>query len=489
MAFITFVSPYKPIVCGIADYTSFLTDQSPPGQWDVISFDLNSYGVPTDSDPPASMQDVWYGIPSRDHFSAEAVLRGLRRRDGQVLWFQHEFGIWRDDYRFVDMLRGLSMPKVLTMHTLHFQSQETRYGLRSREYSFLRIVLPHIDAVTAFTDGAFTAVTGAFPEHAHKVHLLRHGTHLYPEVAGLSRAEAREKMRRYLMWECGLDQETRDDVRRRRIFEDPQVVLIGGAGFVTANKGIELIYYVRDAVQRMLPDKKLAAVYVGFLREVDSTDDMRRAAELKGRCQRSEDLFLQTYLPATMLPVFLRALDVHFYWPADCTQSGIIAHAVGAGATIAARDLEGVGETVMLAGGMAFRDLREAVDGVAQLVLSPGRRDEVSRQAIEYAERDSWRNQVAEHYALAEEIGRTEMGTIPSAIGEAARLTGKGEPFLGRIDQPREGRIGLPAVPETLTGSCIGAQQAGGRKPPANPCTMKPKPGGSRFPGRKGYTL
>jgi len=288
-------------------------------------------------------------------------------------------------------------------------------------------MLPHADAITVFTDGAYQAVARSFPEHAHRVHVLRHGAHVNPEVASLSRAEARERLHRYLVSESGLDRDTRDDLRQRRLFLDPETVLIGGAGFVTANKGIEFIYCLRDAVQQMLPGKKLAAVYVGFLREVDNGDDMQCAAELKAGCRGSRDVFVQTYLPTDVLPVLLRALDVNFYWPADCTQSGIIAHALGAGATIAARDLEGVGETVKLAGGMAFKDLREAIDGVAQLVLDPSLRHDLSHRAREYAERYSWRNQAWQHYELAERIGGENTGTIPSAVSGSAALAWRGE--------------------------------------------------------------
>ena len=47
MASIYFVGTFRPIVCGIADYTWFLGRDSPDGQWGVLSFD------PASSWPPA----------------------------------------------------------------------------------------------------------------------------------------------------------------------------------------------------------------------------------------------------------------------------------------------------------------------------------------------------------------------------------------------------------------------------------------------------
>ena len=46
MVSVCFVGTYKPIMCGIADYTSFITRESPVGRWGMLSFDLENYGAP-----------------------------------------------------------------------------------------------------------------------------------------------------------------------------------------------------------------------------------------------------------------------------------------------------------------------------------------------------------------------------------------------------------------------------------------------------------
>jgi len=407
MAFITFITPYRPIICGIADYASFITRESPPGRWDVLSFDLENYGVPLSNDQAPLTNPVWYGIPGRDDFSASSILEGLRPNEDQVLWFQHEFGIWRDNARFVNMLKGLNNTKVVTLHTLHFQSSKTPYGLRRQEHSFLHLLLPHTDAITVFSNGVYKAVTRAFPEYGGKVHVLRHGTHLYPKVASMSRAEAKARIHEYLLSDPGLGQASKDSLRQQRVLLDPETVVIGGAGFITANKGIEILYHVHNALQQMLPRRKIAAVYVGFLRQVDNSTDSKCAAQLRTRYNGAGQFFLETYLPGDMLPVLLRALDVYFYWPRDCTQSGIVAHALGAGATIACRDMEGVGETVRMAGGLTSADLVQLIAGIKELILDSRLRNEMSVGAVGYAEGFSWRNQALKHFELAEQLRRS----------------------------------------------------------------------------------
>jgi len=78
MVSIYFVGTYKPILRGIAEYTSFLTRESPLGRWGVLSFNLNRYGAPLTSNEDKETEQVWYGIPERNDFSATVLLKGLR---------------------------------------------------------------------------------------------------------------------------------------------------------------------------------------------------------------------------------------------------------------------------------------------------------------------------------------------------------------------------------------------------------------------------
>ena len=416
MAYITFITPYKPIICGIADYTEFVTRECLPGSWSVLSFNLDQYGAPLSNNKVSLTDPVRYCIPSRYDFSADSILKGIRHSEDEVLWFQHEFGIWPDDVRFINMLRDLDGIKVVSPHSLHFQSDETIYGLRRREHSFLQILLPHINAVTVFSEGVYQAVTRAFPEHCEKVHILRHGIHLYPEIARISRLEAKKRIHEFLIGESGLDQASKGKLRQEDVFLDPEATLIGGTGFVTHSKGIHPLFNARDVLHEMLPGRRILAVYVGFLRQTDNKADSRWSVKLMARCNGAGHFFLETYLPGDLLPVMLRALDIHFYWPSDCTQSGIIAHALGTGATIACRDMEGVGETVQMAGGLTSPDFGHLMDGVRSLVLDRGLRDEMSERAVRYAEEFSWRNQASEHFVLAEQLRRSRFQCLAPTV-------------------------------------------------------------------------
>ncbi|MFC2058558.1 hypothetical protein ACFLTS_02805 [Chloroflexota bacterium] len=406
MAFITFVTPYKPIICGIADYTHFIVKASPPDSCDVITFNLDNYGVPLHKDPVPLTVPVWYGIPSRDDFSASSILEGLIPHKDHVLWFQHEFGIWPDNTKFIEMIRNLSQVKVVTLHTLHFQSSQTPYGMRKSEWSFLGQLLPNTDAITVFSNGVYKAVTSAFPEYAYKVHILRHGTHLYSETAHMSRSQAKVSIHEYFMGDSELNQASKCKLKQTPFFLDQNTIVIGAAGFITASKGTTFLYQARNRLQQMLPQNEIAAVHVGMLREADNDNsiDGKYAADLRISGNVDGQFFFETYLPEDKLPIYLRALDIHFYWPRDCTQSGILAHALGVGAVIACRDMEGVGETVRLAGGLACKELDQLIIGLRELILDRKDREKISARSLRYANSLSWKNQVLQHFELADRL-------------------------------------------------------------------------------------
>jgi hypothetical protein len=417
MTSIHFVGPYSPVMCGIADYTTYLTRIGPSGQWAVVSFDLERYGWPMAAGRVAPSDRVWFGIPGRDSYSAGDIRDGLRRmgvhNDGSVLWFQHEFGIWPHNFQFVAMLKALDMPKIVTLHTLHFQSPETECGLRSEQHRFLRLLLPHVDAITVFTHGVRQAVASAFPEYEDKVHVIKHGVHSYPEVSSLTREEARERLDDYLLFDSGLDRNTKELLHRQRILTDPNTVVVGQTGFFSPSKGSGVLFAVRDGLQESIPQKRIAAVRIG--RSIDGPQRAhaeRLRASQAGKCGFVVDI----WLPQDMLPLAQRAFDTNVYWPDECTQSGVLAHALGAGATIAGRDLEGVGETLRESGQPVDVSLARLLAKIRSVVTNPELREMIKLKTLEYATELSWENQARQHHQVAETVW------AQAAAGEEQRL-------------------------------------------------------------------
>jgi hypothetical protein len=371
----------------------------------VLSFRLDNGELPVVIDDYVATENVWYGIPGPQKFSATVIEDGLRelgsRSDEVVLWFQHEFGIWSNNRAFIKMLRELDLPKVVTFHTLRFQSSETPTGLVKYEYDLLQALLPHVDAITVFSRGVHGAVTSAFPMYRHKVRIIRHGVHSYPTISNLTRQEAKNALNAFLLYESGLNQETKEVLLRQRIFLDPQTIVIGQTGFLHPAKGSDHLYPARDKLQELIPDRRIVAVRIGIPRleaDVDHASEMRLI-------QNGRDKFLlETWLPDRLLPLAQRAFDINYYWPYECTQSGVLSHALGAGAVIAGRDLEGVGEALKDAGAMTDSDPERLLLKMRDHVLNPWLQFQVEQRALAYASKYSWDNQARLHYQLAQEV-------------------------------------------------------------------------------------
>jgi len=341
--------------------------------------------------------------------------------DDAILWFQHETAIWADPEMFTSMLQQLNLPKIVTFHTLHFQSNETESGLRKYQYDLLKNLLPHVDAITVFTYGVYRSVVTAFPEYYAKIFVTKHGVHSYPEINKLSHKEARGKLYDFLFYESALDQNDKQALYRQRIFSDPNALLLGQTGFLCPLKHSESLYSVRDNLQQLIPDKRIVAVRIGTARE-----DSQRiyAQQLRSNIKDSNTFLLETWLPSEMLPLAQRAFDINFYWPDECTQSGVIAHALGAGAIVAGRDLEGVGETLKEAGQIADTDINNLTIKIKHLLLDPELQLRTEQKALKYADEFSWESQARRHYELAEPILRTiplwEKSRLPSGINALA---------------------------------------------------------------------
>ena len=60
---ICFVGTYSPIMCGIADYTEFITNHIPEREWGVVSFNLEGFSGNLLERNGRNRERIYYGIP------------------------------------------------------------------------------------------------------------------------------------------------------------------------------------------------------------------------------------------------------------------------------------------------------------------------------------------------------------------------------------------------------------------------------------------
>ena len=396
---INFVSTFPPIVCGVGSYTEYLTRHLE--EWHVTSFETD---LPRNGVIACGSQKVSFELSLG---SGNISFFADRR---QLVWLQHAFGIWgKDADHFTDLVGRLKQKgakTAATFHTIHFESAETESGLTMRERRLMSGVLPLLDVATVFGDGAWRVLSAAFPQFAAKIVVLRHGAHIY---AAADRTEARGKLLRYLAERAQSTTSIADDLL------SPATIILGTFGFITPDKDPLALYEIAERVRRKLPGQRIVALCAGTIanradRTKSETADLLRQLRLAHDGRNS--LFFEAYLPEDLLPYAFRALDLSVFWCRNATQSGRIAHALGSRTCIVGRRIEGIGETLDLAGLLSVLSTEDLADQIVELIRDPESRQRAERLGAEYAERYSFEKQAEKHALLDDALQNG--GDLPS---------------------------------------------------------------------------
>jgi hypothetical protein len=329
---------------------------------------------------------------------------------GKVIWFEHAFGVWGQDpkpfLKLITQAKEMGKYVVSSFHTVHFQSKETPEGIQLREKKLLKEVLPYLDLVTVFTEGAYQAFQNAFPEWWDKVRILKHGVHLYSQI---NQSEVRQKLFYYLVHQSSISPSQKEELKANLdTFLNKNTILIGNAGFITRDKGIPKLYQLRELLAQKL-QSQVIAIYIGRIqsrqdRKIEET--LPVIEELKKLHDGKQNFFIETYLPEEIYPLVFQSLDFVVFWPRNATQSGRIAHAQGGRTLIVGRDIEGIGETLRKAHLPVAKELGELAEIIKELVLKPKLRQEHLEQSWKYALQFSYKVQAQKHLLLAKALGK-----------------------------------------------------------------------------------
>ena len=404
-SYIVFASTYPPVVCGIGKYTERLVQDMPGDRVAVVAFDPDCYGAPVEAGyVPEARVRVTYRLarPTVDpRHLVEAVRDTGADLDRTVLWFQYAGGIWP---RFPDLLAsmdGFPLCKIASLHTVHFQSPETPWGLPRSEYQALQEILPRLDCSTVFTIGAQRAMQRAFPRHAARVVLLRHAMEASPAI---TRDQARRSLIRYLERVRSAVRPTGSAQTLLDALADPASAVIGAFGFIQWDKGFRMAYTLRDALGERLRGRRILGLVMGSLREPEVRRNQNLLAQLETAADGRNRFLVSAMPPDPVFRAAFKAVDINVFWPDSPTQSGRLAHALGMGAVIVGRDIEGVGEELREVGAPVCRDFDELVEKAVRLLNDEARADAASMRARRYAAQYSWVNQASRHPEIADAL-------------------------------------------------------------------------------------
>lgn len=379
---ITFISTYSPIMCGIASYLKNIIEQLPEDTWQIISFKLrrskNFKILPEGEKEP----NVHY-ILSRTE-PKKTIRKVNRLVNGSVIWIQHSFGIWGKDNssEFIKFISEIKGKKIITFHTIHFQSNETPYGLEEIEYKLLENIFPLVDTITVFSDGVYLAVCGAFPDFKDKVVVLRHHCKFYPSV---SARDAKERLIEGLLSSKRITHKLKRQLENLgKIISKKNVKLIGDVGFITPDKGSEIIYLVQEELEKKI-NQKIISMYIGTVRDPTDSEQVNYSKKLKSFHDGKKNFFINLYIPERTLTLYLKAFDVIILWPNACTQSGRLSLLQRVGVCGIGKDMEGVGETMKLSALPTVKTYSSLINVLARVLTRPDSRNLMIGMARTYA--------------------------------------------------------------------------------------------------------
>ena len=185
-----FLSTYPPTRCGLATFTdSLATALVGPGDHDasiVRVLDELQLRAPG---PENRRARVIAHLIANDPVSMVAGMRALDGAD--VVIVQHEYGIYggRDGDEVVEMLRRLTVPSVVVLHTVLVSPSD-------HQREILNDVCELAGAVVVMTDGALDILTAGYSVDLAKVHVIPHGVTEWAAAAAHHAGETK----RILTW-------------------------------------------------------------------------------------------------------------------------------------------------------------------------------------------------------------------------------------------------------------------------------------------------
>ena len=413
MTKIIFMSAFPPMIHGIGSYTKYLMDALYEKGCDcgIISFDPYACEFPIVKEEKVECEyPVLYTIPSCNDNKFNLIFDSLtnlhKNGDNYVFWIQQGDSVWRNRPKFVKMLKFFKKKKVkniiVTHHTLNFQSPETRYGLKKWQYELLKNELPYIDVNTVFTKGVYMAITKAFPEYRDKIVLIRHGVPSYPRI---SQKKAKKEILSWLESKNELKKDWQKSIEdlNSKIFERIDLTF-GDVGFIDKRKLSTNIYSTIKLFQKKFPKKNFIGLYIGTLSFLSKQKISYLQRLKKLHNPKNNFYFFETYVPERIFAKSLRILDMVYMWQEDCRQSGKLAHAIGIGATVIGRKLEGVGETLKMCGYPALNTYKDFLNEIERVIANSESKDLMKKRASKYARTYNWENQALKHIELAESL-------------------------------------------------------------------------------------
>jgi 1,2-diacylglycerol 3-alpha-glucosyltransferase len=379
-----FVSSHFPQPCGIASYTHYLGEA-------LCLLDPSFQGTIIAEEPAQPSQNgplCLTGTFQYDDNYPEHVFEQIKAATPDIVHFQHEYGLFGYDRRFLNLLSRLhdeGIPTIVTLHTVHTKLSFNVGCMRP----YLRHLLKDVDIEAHQREiGELANLVIVHQENSMRQVLLRQGI-------------SPEKVVVIPHGTLILDSADTRAAKRTLSFEAEEPLVLA-FGYLERSKNLLLLI---EAFRRLKTKVPRAKLWLGGYVRYDSIESL----QYRDRCQNlieesgfeDDIVFARTMIPEAQMPTVLAAADVaSFVYNEDThCSSGAVHLAMGLGKPIVASRIPKFGELSEVSDEILVNpnSVRELHRLLRRILVDESFKQYIQQRVRLYAQRTSW-SYVAERH-------------------------------------------------------------------------------------------
>src|SRR5690554_365887 len=366
---VAFIGNYLPRQCGIATFTTDLTDSFTCQFANIQTMVLAMNDVPEGYPYP---EQVRYELREKNLFDYERAANFLNQQAVDAISIQHEFGIFGGKWgkNILTLLRNVSAPVITTLHTVLEKPDP-------QQYEVLQELARLSDRLVVMSEHSRLDLQTIYGVPEHKIDFIPHGIHDVPFVDPGFHKDKFGAEGRFVLMTFGL---------------------------LSRNKGIEYVIEALPEVVERYPD--LIYLILGATHpHVVAFEGEAYRESLKERVRQLglEDhvLFYDQFVDLKDLKEFIGAANIYItpYLDPEQVVSGTLAYTVGAGKAVIstpyryARELLADGRGILV----PFRDSQAIARQVLYLLDDEAERNAIRKRAYLFGRHMIW-PEVAKRY-------------------------------------------------------------------------------------------
>ena len=376
---VAFIGNYLPRQCGIATFTTDLSDAFSEKFPDMQSMVL----AMNDTLEGYSYSDkVRYEIRESNLFDYERAANFLNQHAVDAISLQHEFGIFGGKWGkyILTLLRNVNAPVVTTFHTVLEKPTP-------EQYETLREVARLSNRVVVMSEHSRRDLKNIYGVPEHKIDFIPHGIHDVPFV---------------------------DPGFHKDKFGAEGRFVVMTFGLLSRNKGLEYVIEALPEVVKRYP--QLTYLILGATHpHVVAYEGESYREELKARARElgveENILFYDQFVELKDLKEFIGAGDIYItpYLDPEQVVSGTLAYTVGAGKAVISTPYRYAKELLADGRGLLvpFRDSKAIAEKILHLLDNEAERDAMRKRAYMFGRDMIW-PAVAESYRASFDRARQQ---------------------------------------------------------------------------------